>query len=96
MQMTLEFSYHSADGNQTTERKNVDMIIFKDIGASKSMVMWDFKGGDVPDFFPAKISNPGTLDMTMEELDDMQRRKKIPVLILDVDLETKRITSRNP
>ncbi len=93
--MTLEFTYHAAGGEHATRREDADMVIFKDIDVSDKMVMWNFKGGPKPDFLPDKISNPGEIDLTMEELEEIRKRDNISVSVLDVDVESGSVTPRD-
>ena len=93
--MTLEFTYHAANGEHATRREDADMVIFKDIDVSDKMVMWNFKGGPKPDFLPDKISNPGEIDLTMEELEEIRKRDNISVSVLDVDVESGSVTPRD-
>ena len=93
--MTLEFTYHAASGGHVTRREDVDMVIFKDVDVSDKMVMWSFKGGPKPDFLPDEISNPGEIDLTMEELEEIRRRDNISVMVLDVDVDSGGVTPRD-
>ena len=93
--MTLEFTYHAANGEHATRREDADMVIFKDVDVSDKMVMWNFMGGPKPDFLPDKISNPGVIDLTMEELEDKRRRENISVMVLDVDVDSGSVTPRD-
>ncbi|MCE2497395.1 MAG: hypothetical protein J4F28_00045 [Nitrosopumilaceae archaeon] len=93
--MTLEFTYHAASGEHATRREDADMVIFKDVDVSDKMVIWDFKGGPKPGFLPDKISNPGVIDLTMEELEERRRREGIPVMVLDVDVDSGSVTPRD-
>ncbi|MDE0091299.1 MAG: hypothetical protein OXP12_08145 [Thaumarchaeota archaeon] len=93
--MTLEFTYHAANGEHATRREDADMVIFKDVDVSDKMVMWNFKGGPKPDFLPDKISNPGEIDLTMEELEEIRKRDNISVMVLDVDVESGSVTPRD-
>ena len=93
--MTLEFTYHAENGEHVTRREDVYMAIFKDVDVSDKMVMWNFQGGPKPDFLPDKISNPGEIDLTMEQLEEMRKRENISVMVLDVDVDSGSVTPRD-
>lgn len=93
--MTLEFTYHAEDGGHVTRREDVYMVIFKDADVSDKMVMWDFKGGPKPGFLPDTISNPGEIDLTMEELEERRKSEGISAMVLDVDVESGSVTPRD-
>ena len=93
--MTLEFTYHAENGGHVTRREDVYMVIFKDVNVSDKMVMWDFKGGPKPGFLPDEISNPGTINLTMEDLEETRRRENISVTVLDVDVDSGSVTPRD-
>ena len=93
--MTLEFTYHAANGEHATRREDADMVIFKDVDVSDKMVMWNFQGAPKPGFLPDRISNPGEIDLTMEELEEKRRRDNISVTVLDVDVDSGSVTPRD-